>query len=132
MFFAHEFWFEPYQKVLEPAQDATGGGSFRDAAIIFYHGEARDHDNQSSVLKKFVKNVKWFARKFDTKRVVLHSFNHLSTSKAEPSFVESLASEAQTRLENVGFEVAKTPFGYLNEWKMHVAGESLARVFKEI
>jgi hypothetical protein len=25
-----------------------------------------------------------------------------------------------------------TPFGYLNEWKLHVAGESLAKVFKEI
>ncbi len=28
--------------------------------------------------------------------------------------------------------VAETPFGYLNEWKMHVAGESLAKVFKEL
>jgi len=25
-----------------------------------------------------------------------------------------------------------TPFGYFNEFKMHVGGESLAKVFKEL
>jgi hypothetical protein len=28
--------------------------------------------------------------------------------------------------------VVVTPFGYLNEWKIHVAGESLAKVFKDL
>ena len=83
------------------------------------------------MLKKFLKNVKWFARKFDTALVVLHSFNHLSSSKAESSFVRELVAEVETRLQDVGFTVAETPYGYLNEWKMHVPGESLARVFKE-
>jgi hypothetical protein len=36
------------------------------------------------------------------------------------------------RLAGSGFEVAATPFGYLNEWRMHVLGDSLAKVYKEI
>ena len=60
------------------------------------------------------------------------SFNHLSTSKAEPDFARDLILEARERLEAVGFTVGFTPFGYLNEWKLHVAGDSLAKVFKEI
>jgi len=43
-----------------------------------------------------------------------------------------LAARAAQRLGDTGYEVSATPFGYLNEWKMHVAGESLAKVFKDI
>lgn len=42
-----------------------------------------------------------------------------------------LIKEANARLTRSGFTVTETPFGYLNEWKIHVAGESLAKVFKE-
>lgn len=131
MFYAREFWFSPYEKVLEGVDDALKGQGFEDAAVIFYQGESQDQENQSGVLKKFLKNVKWFARKFGTDKVVLHSFNHLSSSKAEPFFVQSLVEEVEERLKSVGFSVAKTPYGYLNEWKIHVPGESLARVFKD-
>ena len=40
--------------------------------------------------------------------------------------------ETRIRLERTGFEVFETPFGWQNEWKLHVGGESLAKVFKEI
>ena len=43
-----------------------------------------------------------------------------------------LISEARARLENVGLIVVETPFGYLNEWKIHVAGDFLAKVFKDL
>jgi hypothetical protein len=84
------------------------------------------------VLTKFIKNIKWLAGKFDSKNVVLHSFNHLSGSKAPADFAERMVQDARQRLETSGYSVTVTPFGYLNEWKLHVAGESLAKVFKEI
>jgi hypothetical protein len=43
-----------------------------------------------------------------------------------------MVQDARQRLETSGYSVTVTPFGYLNEWKLHVAGESLAKVFKEI
>jgi nucleotide-binding universal stress UspA family protein len=64
--------------------------------------------------------------------VVLHSFGHLSLSKAPPELAQELADDAAQRLERAGYQVSATPFGYLNEWQMHVAGESLAKVFKDI
>ena len=42
-----------------------------------------------------------------------------------------LLIEVSQRLINAGFNVMVTPFGYFNEFKMHVAGDSLAKVFKE-
>jgi hypothetical protein len=59
-------------------------------------------------------------------------FGHLSASKASPEFTKELVDEVIGRLENTDYTVHTTPFGYLNEWKIHVAGESLAKVFKDI
>ncbi|KPJ97537.1 MAG: Archaea-specific editing domain of threonyl-tRNA synthetase [Nitrospira bacterium SG8_35_4] len=132
MFYSPEFWFKTYEKVLPdvPVQDADT--SVKNAVVVFYHAEAGDPEREGSVLKKFIKNIKWLAGKFGTTNVVLHSFNHLSTSKAPPDFTCSLIDNAKERLAGSGFIITETPFGYLNAWKMHVAGESLAKVFKDI
>jgi hypothetical protein len=132
MFYAPSFWHRPFAKSLEDAPEAPGEGQAREAVVVFYHVEAEDQGRESKVLSKMLKNIKWLAGKFATKRVVLHSFGHLSTSKAPPELAQELADRAAQRLGEAGYQVSATPFGYLNEWKMHVAGESLAKVFKDI
>jgi len=102
------------------------------AVVVFYQVEVEDLERRRKILTKFIKNIKWLAGKFDSNSVVLHSFNHLSNSKAPADFAEGLVQDARQRLERNGYSVTVTPFGYLNEWKLHVAGESLAKVFKEI
>ena len=99
--------------------------------VIFFHAEKEDEENREKVLKKFVKNIKWIAGKFGTEKIVLHSFNHLSNSKSSAAFARGILEEAQDRLERAGFIVMTTPFGYFNEFEMHVAGDSLAKVFKD-
>lgn len=132
MFFAPRFWFKTYEKVLDSVPDQDVDSSMENAVVVFYHAEAGDTDRRSGVLTKFLKNVKWLTGKFKTKNIVLHSFNHLSTSKAPAEFTVALITDAKDRLTKSGFNVVETPFGYLNEWKIHVAGESLAKVFKDI
>lgn len=132
MFYAPVFWFKTYEKVLPDVPDQNIENSTENAVVVFYHAEAEDENKKSAVLTKLIKNIKWLARKFDTANVVLHSFNHLSVSKAGTEFTGELISEARARLENVGLIVVETPFGYLNEWKIHVAGDSLAKVFKDL
>jgi hypothetical protein len=132
LFYAPSFWFKTSQKVLEQVPDQTVETDCQDAVVVFYHVEAEDLDRRGKVLTKFIKNIKWIAGKFDSNNVVLHSFNHLSSSKAPADFAEGLVQDVRQRLEGSGYLVTLTPFGYLNEWKLHVAGESLAKVFKEI
>ena len=132
MFYSPEFWFKTFEKVLEDVPDQDVDRSVKNAVVVFYHAEAVDIERESSVLKKFIKNIKWLAGKFSTDQIILHSFNHLSTSKAPADFTSSLISNAKKRLVSSGFIITETPFGYLNEWKIHVAGESLAKVFKDI
>ena len=132
LFYAPSFWFRTYQKVLEHVPDQDLETNCHDAVVVFYQIETEDLERRGKVITKFVKNIKWLAGKFDSNSVVLHSFNHLSKSKAPADFAEKIVQEARDRLEKAGYSVTVTPFGYLNEWKLHVAGESLAKVFKEI
>ena len=132
LFYSPSFWFKTYEKVLEQAPDQDTEAECRQAVVVFYQVEEGDPERRSKVLTKLIKNIKWLAGKFDSRTVVLHSFNHLSMSKAPAEFAEPLIEEAEKRLKESGYSVTVTPFGYLNEWKLHVAGESLAKVFKEL
>lgn len=131
MFYTSEWWYRTASKSLTEAPDIDKEEATSAAAVIFFHAEEEDEEKRGSVLRKFVKNTKWVAGKFGTKRVVLHSFNHLSNSKASAVFARSLLEEVTARLERGGYSVMVTPFGYFNEFRMHVAGDSLAKVYKE-
>lgn len=131
MFYTLDWWYKTASKSLPDVPDIEKDESVKKAVVIFFHSEAEDESKRNSVLQKFVKNTKWIAGKFNTTNVVLHSFNHLSLSKSSPEFAKSLLDEAVERLERTGYNVMSTPFGYFNEFKMHVAGDSLAKVYKE-
>ncbi|MBI4684529.1 MAG: hypothetical protein HY755_04965 [Nitrospirae bacterium] len=131
MFYTHEWWYKTALKTLPDVPDTEKEESIKNTVVIFFHAEAEDEAKKDGVLQKFVKNTKWLAGKFNTKNVVLHSFNHLSISKSSPEFAKALLDEVIERLDRTGYTVMLTPFGYFNEFKMHVAGDSLAKVYKE-
>ena len=131
LFYAHAFSYKTAAKTLCSAPDVNREEKVSDAAVIFFHVEKEDVAKRGKVIQKFVKNVKWLCGKFATKNVVLHSFNHLSASKAAPDFSEGILDEVRERLARTNFSVMATPFGYFNEFTIHVAGDSLAKVFKE-
>ena len=84
-----------------------------------------------AVETKLVKNLKWAARKNDTKKIVLHSFAHLSGSKADPGITKDLLNGAEERLKTSGYETFQTPFGFFLDLKVDAPGHPLARLFKE-
>lgn len=131
LFYAHSFFYKTAEKSLPHVDDINKAEEVRDATVIFFQFEEKDTGDSSSVLRKLVKNIKWHAGKFNTKNVVLHSFNHLSMSKASPEDALLMLEESVERLKRSGYNVIVTPFGYFHEFKIHVGGESLAKVFKE-
>ena len=131
LYYAPSFWFKTFKKILDEVPDSEMEEAVENAVVVFYQAEEEDNEKKSSVISKFVKNTKWVAGKFNTKTIVLHSFSHLSMSKASPELTDEIIKDVKERLSRTGYSITETPFGYLNEWKMHVAGESLAKVFKE-
>ena len=132
LFYAHKWWFKTASKSLSQAPDIDMEDSLENTVVVFFHAEKEDEEKGKGLLDKLVKNIKWLAGKFGTRNVVIHSFNHLSTSKASPEFSEQTIKQVVDRLQNTGYTVMCTPFGYFNEFMIHVGGESLAKVFKEL
>ncbi len=128
--YCSRFAYKPTVKVLEDADDAVKAAEYDNILTAFIQAEAEDEDNLNGVEKKLVKNLKWAAGKNDTRKVMLHSFAHLSDSKASPEFTIELFHKAEERLKNADYETYTTPFGYFLDLDMQAPGYSLARIFK--
>jgi len=128
--YVDEFGYEPAQKNLESADEVTEGAAYSDSILAFIHVEAEDEEfDLKSREKKLVNHLKWTARKNDCKKVILHSFAHLSDSKASVEFTKELFDLAEKRLQNGGYETAQTPFGYFLDLNLKAPGHSLARIW---
>ena len=132
MIYMNSFSFNPTTKTIESMPDFTEKQEFKNVQVAFIQVEESDQENESAVKKKLLKNLKWVAGKNNTKKIILHSFAHLSESKAEPEFTKYLFDNIDERLTGSGFEVEQTPFGYFLDLGIDAPGYSLARVFKNI
>jgi hypothetical protein len=128
--YVDEFGYEPSQKNLESADDVNEGATYTDSILAFIQVEKEDEEyDLKSREKKLVNHLKWTARKNDCQKVVLHSFAHLSDSKASVEFTKELFDLAEKRLQNGGYETAQTPFGYFLDLNLKAPGHSLARIW---
>jgi len=132
MIFTERFAYKTTSKGLETAPTVQEEKEFNDALVGFIQVEAEDEQNAKNIETKLVKNLKWAAKKNNVKRVIIHSFNHLSESKAKPEFSKELLDKVFERMKNAGYETYQTPFGYFLDLEVKAPGYSLARVFKSL
>ena len=132
MFNTDDFWYRTFKKTVDHVSSPDTEASAQDALVIFINVEKGDEAQRDRVVKKAVENISWLARKTDRKRVVLHSFAHLSESKSSVTFAEAVFKSIVDVLSAKGLETSMTPFGYFLEFTIHVRGESLAKVWKSI
>jgi predicted deacetylase len=131
--YVDEFSYIPAQKNLESAEDVTDGATFSDSILAFIQVEETDEEyDTKSREKKLVNHLKWTARKNDCQKIILHSFAHLSDSKASVEFTKEIFGLAEKRLQNGGYETAQTPFGYFLDLNLKAPGHSLARIWASL
>jgi hypothetical protein len=128
--YVDEFAYTPAQKNLDNAEEITEGSSFKSSILAFIQVEESDEEKGvNSREKKLVNHLKWTARKNNCKSIILHSFAHLSESKASVEFTKELFNLAEKRLQNAEFTTAQTPFGYFLDLEIKAPGFSLARIW---
>jgi len=132
MIYADHFNYQTALKTLPDIPDVSKNETIENAVLGFIHVEEKDCQNQSKVITKLIKNLKWLAGKNNTNKIVLHSFSHLSDSKADPEIVVDIFNQSEQRLKESGYEVSQTPFGYFLDLDLQAPGSPLARVFKDI
>ncbi len=131
IFYTTKFAYKTSQKGLSNAEDINIEETKENSIVGFIQVEEKDVENSNYVETKLVKNLKWAARKNETNKIVLHSFNHLSTSSASPEFTKELFDKVEERLKNSDYQTSQTPFGYFLDLNMQAPGKPLARIFKE-
>ncbi|MGE0020026.1 MAG: threonyl-tRNA synthetase editing domain-containing protein [Draconibacterium sp.] len=128
--YVDKFTYQPTVKTLETAEDVTEGAAFSNSILAFIQVEEADEQNDAaSREKKLVNHLKWTARKNNCNSIILHSFAHLSESKATVEFTREVFNLAEKRLQNAGFTTAQTPFGYFLDLEIKAPGYSLARIW---
>ncbi len=132
MFNTKEFWYKTFSKTIEGVETVEKEECIPETLVIFINAEKEDESRKDQVTRKAIDNISWFARKNGRNRLVLHAFAHLSGSKSSPEFAQKLLKEIGAKLSEKNYDVHTTPFGYFLEFKLHVLGESLAKVWKSI
>ena len=128
MIHCSEFTYFPTVKTLDEAPDVHAGRSFKQALVAFIQAEEQDEKDIKSLETKMVKNLKWAAKKNGSNLVVLHSFAHLSDSKAGPEFTRELFNRVEARMKNADYECCQTAFGYFMDLDLSAPGVSQARI----
>ena len=131
MIYADKFAYKTSKKTLETVEVCEEEKQIEDVLVGFIQVEKEDEEKVDKVETKLIKNLKWAAKKNGTNNIVLHSFAHLSLSKAEPEITKVIFDNAEKRLESSGYPVWQTPFGYFLDLDLKAPGKSLARVFKD-
>lgn len=132
LIYCNEFRYKPTIKTVDTASDDILPGEFKNIQTAFIQVEEEDREKEHAVEKKLIKNLKWICGKNQSKEVMLHSFAHLSESKADPDFTNSFLQRVEERMAHAGYVVHQTPFGYFLDLQVDAPGFSLARVFKSI
>jgi len=131
MIYAEKFAYQTRSKTLETVEEYQEDKQIENVLAGFIQVEKEDEEKMDKVETKLIKNLKWAAKKNNTHCILLHSFAHLSLSKANPESTKKIFDNAEKRLKNSDYEVYQTPFGYFLDLDLRAPGKSLARVFKE-
>jgi len=129
MIFCDRFGWTAGWKSQDDAARNPPGDAWEDVLVGFIHVEEEDQADLARARKYLVKNLKWAARKNETRKILLHSFSHLSSSLAPAPIARQLLNDCEQRLDEAGYQAGQTPFGYFLNLDMQAPGLSTARIF---
>jgi len=130
MIYCEKFGYHPTVKTLDEFEEIAEGEFFENTLVAFIHAEEADEADMKSVETKMVKNLKWAAKKNNTRSVLLHSFAHLAETKADANYTKELFDRVEARMRNADYQCGQTAFGYFMDLDIQAPGISQARIFK--
>ena len=112
--------------VREEAEDGEWV-SFENVLTAFCAIEASDEGRLSEIAKKAAEELQTVADRVKVKHIVLYPHAHIFPRKlARPKFAVHVLETLADELQNRGFTVDKTPFGWYKAFKLECLGHPLA------
>lgn len=119
-------WYEP----VPPERRA--GAIEGPVLVVFVCSEEGDEFDPLGVSKKGVEAIMDIAGRVGTRRIILHSFAHLSDCLSSPRIAKEIIQGMFSALTSGRYECVKTPFGWRCRFEISVKGHPLAKVSRRI
>jgi len=114
------------------AEDAPQPVSIEEGLVVFAACEKQDEAEPAAVAERAVAAIVDIANRLGARTVVLHSFSHLFVELATAAVAREILDAMQRRLEERGYSVSQTAFGYFNRFEMRAKGHPLSRVARQV
>ncbi|MFV0366717.1 MAG: threonyl-tRNA synthetase editing domain-containing protein [Mangrovibacterium sp.] len=131
--YVRNFSYKTAETSVEEVEFIAKQERFENAILAFVQVEEKDEEKDfANRGKKLSNHLKWTARKNNTQNIILHSFAHLSESKASSDYTLNLLNNCEERLASVDYIVAQTPFAHFLDLTIDAPGFSLARIWADL
>lgn len=127
-----EYEVKEKTKDAQPIADELKKGRMEEALVCFTTAEEKDERDITATAEAAVREIEDVAKTVKTKRIVLYPYAHLSPSLAKPAPARELLAHIAELLEDRGYEVMATPFGYCKSFKISCKGHPLSELSREI
>ncbi len=110
-------------------EDADEGEwvEYEDGLTVFCAVEATDEGRLSEITQKAADEIQLVADRVKVKNIILYPHAHIFPRKlAKPKFAVRILQELSTELEQRGFTVSRTPFGWYKAFRLHCFGHPLS------
>ena len=118
-------------KNTEPIED-NKAGKFENVLVAFCTVEKEDESNPAEVETRVAESIAEVARSVKTDRILIYPYAHLSSSLASPAAAIPVLQRTSANLQNMGFDVHRSPFGYYKSFSLHCLGHPLSELSRTI
>lgn len=115
----------------EPLEN-NRAGKFENVLVAFSTIEKEDEQNPAEVVGKATESIAEVARSVKTNRILVYPYAHLSSSLASAGTAISILQQMSMTLNEMGFEVHRSPFGYYKSFSLHCLGHPLSELSRTI
>lgn len=133
MFHVDAFTAEPTErgrsKVVDAAPESV---SIAEGLVVFAACERQDEAEPAAVAGRAVAAIVDIAKRLGARTVVLHSFSHLFVELSSAPVAREILDAVQRQLEEQGYTVSQTAFGYFNRFELRAKGHPLSRVARQV
>ncbi|NCO96525.1 MAG: threonine--tRNA ligase [Candidatus Aenigmarchaeota archaeon CG_4_10_14_0_8_um_filter_37_24] len=122
--------YEPIKKEIEMAEEAEKKKVRYDNIVVVF--VAAEKDDDISVAKKAMKEVKESLDVIKCNEVLIYPFAHLSSDLAKPSDALKVIKEMETEAKKLGLKTHRSPFGWNKQYSFKIKGHPMAEQGKTI
>lgn len=133
MFHVDAFATEPSERGRSKlADEAPVSVRIDEGLVVFAACEKQDEPEPTAVADRASAAITDIARRLGARTIVLHSFSHLFVELSSPAVAREILDAVERQLQEQGYTVSQTAFGYFNRFEMRAKGHPLSRVARQV